>query len=92
MTFDAAGFESSAGVCAPATPAVRDVIRMAVIRACAIILTVKLWKSVIAFLAVMVNRDLGTYQPVQPLMIVSRRSNPNARSDTATIGGPCRRL
>ena len=33
-----------------------------------------------------------TCQPVQPLMIVSRRSNPKARSDTITIGGPCRRL
>ena len=28
----------------------------------------------------------------QPLMIVSRRSKPNARSLIATIGGPCSRL
>ena len=36
--------------------------------------------------------DLGRHQPSQPLMMVSRRSKPNARSVTATIGGPCSRL
>lgn len=49
-----------------------------------------------------VRRERGGYagraqpprggQPSHPLMMVSRRSKPNARSVTATIGGPCRRL
>src|SRR5262249_60956513 len=35
--------------------------------------------------------ELASY-PSHSLMIVSRRSNPNARSLTTTIGGPWRRL
>ena len=37
-------------------------------------------------------RRRGRHQPSHPLMIVSRRSKPKARSVTTTMGGPCNRL